>query len=522
MNIIHLLDCTLRDGGYINDWQFGERTIQHVVELLDTAMVDYVEIGYLNQKKCSNDYTLFSTIEKIDDILQEKKYKSKLVAMINYGDYPIELLEENTSNRLDAVRIAFHKRDLEAAFEYCVQAQNKGYEIFVQPMGTDNYSDREFIELIEKFNGIMPKVFYIVDSFGVIDKKKLVRYLSIADNNLDEKIGLGYHSHNNLQQAFGNAQYMVEQVFDRELYIDSSIYGMGRGAGNLNTELFAGYLNEKFDKQYGISIMLEIIDQYIGKIHMEKFWGYSLPYYLSAKQNCHPNYAKYYSEKNTMTNKTLDELLGTLSVEDKISFSEEKAEAAYRKFQQIYFDDKQVIEKIGAKIKEKEILVLAPGKSLEDSKEVIKEFIDNNNPIIISVNVANNNYKSDYIICTNEKRYKRIVVPDGCQLIISSNLGIEKEQNIINYSSYTCDEKLIADNPTIMLFNLLRRLGIKKITIAGFDGYSVNAKENYYDSELVLGTSLDIKLKKNELIKKELEKYKTSFEIEFLTKTLYN
>ena len=119
---------------------------------------------------------------------------------------------------------------------------------------------------------------------------------------------------------------------------------MERGAGNLNLELFADYLNEYHGKNYRIEPMLEIINEYLNDIYKKNFWGYSLPFYLSAKNGCHPNYAKYYNEKGTLTEKAFDELLRTISDDHKNIFSKEMAEKYYTDYMQNYIDDRVSIK----------------------------------------------------------------------------------------------------------------------------------------------------------------------------------
>lgn len=122
----------------------------------------------------------------------------------------------------------------------------KGYKVFVQPMVSLNYTDEEFLSLIQLVNHIKPYAFYIVDSFGMMNKKNLIRLFYLVEHNLDESIWIGFHSHNNKQLAYSNAQCLIDTQTARNLIIDSSIFGMGRGAGNLNTELIVEYLNDNF------------------------------------------------------------------------------------------------------------------------------------------------------------------------------------------------------------------------------------------------------------------------------------
>ena len=137
----------------------------------------------------------------------------------------------------------------------------------MQPMVSVSYSDEEFINLINRSNELNPYAFYIVDSFGVMKRKDLMRLYYLVDHNLSNDIFVGYHSHNNIQMAYSNAQALVDLKTKRQLIIDSSVFGMGRGAGNLNTELFIEYLNELNGNKYRIKPLLKIIDQVLNPIY---------------------------------------------------------------------------------------------------------------------------------------------------------------------------------------------------------------------------------------------------------------
>ena len=124
-----------------------------------------------------------------------------------------------------------------------------------------SYSDEEFLTLIKAANELKPYAFYIVDSFGMMNGRDLIRLFYMLEHNLDDSIKIGFHSHNNMQLAFSNAQQLVSIQTNREIIIDSTIYGMGRGAGNLNSELFIEYLNGISNSNYNIKPLLKIIDE---------------------------------------------------------------------------------------------------------------------------------------------------------------------------------------------------------------------------------------------------------------------
>ena len=521
MNRINLLDCTLRDGGYINNWVFGLETIKNILAKLVASGIEYIECGYLSEKKGGNpestQYKDFDAIRKVVPYCNEKQ---QFAVMIDFGQIEIGNISFAEKDA-PIIRVCFHKKDKSNALDFCKELMEKGYTVFVQPMATLNYSDVEFVEMIQKVNELSPACFYIVDSFGVIEIGDFQRLLYLAEHNLKKEIMLGYHAHNNLQQAYENAKYMIEQKLTHDIMLDASVYGIGRGAGNLNMELFASYLNKNYDKNYDIDMFLDIMDEYLKPIFVEHYWGYSLPFYLSAQYNCHPNYAGYFADKNTLSNKSMRQLLASLPVEAKNHYSAELAEEYYQAFQRNYTDDRYVLERLKSTFAGKKLLLLAPGRTLKDQREDIVFYIKENKPIVVAINTVPEQFNCDYLFCANEKRVKSLNIPDGCKLILSSNIRENMEALRINYADYLGTEDLVADNPALMLIRLFIKIGLKDIIVAGLDGYGATSEDNYFDSKLALGTGIGVKIQKNELIKKEINKLRDTINIKFLTHSIY-
>ena len=522
MDSIKLLDCTLRDGGYVNHWRFGRKAIPDILSKLVLANMDFIECGYLSQKKGGDpDVAQFATLDDLAAVLPPKQPHQRFAIMINFGEYDDAAIPP-PSEDAPVIRVCFHKKDRAAAVAYCGRLVGKGYTVFFQPMAILNYSDGEYVELIREANGIQVRCFYIVDSFGVMETKDLLRLQLMADRNLDPGIALGYHSHNNLQQAYGNAKMFVDQHLSREIVIDASVFGIGRGAGNLNMELFADYLNRQHGKAYQIEPLLDIMDEHLQSVFRETPWGYSLPFYFSAKNNCHPNYALFFSQKNTLSNRSLEQLLASMPPEVKSNYSPDVAEACYQKFQEQNVDDKEVVATLLEHIGDRPVLVLAPGKSLETERERIAAFIRDEKPVVFAINVPPPSLSCDYLFCTNEKRLAKLERPPSVRLVLTSNLRHRTHDALIlNYASYLDRESLIADNPTLMLLHLFSLTGIKAVTLAGFDGYSPNPEENYFAASLSLGSSISAKLRKNELIRSSLERVMRNMDVHFLTRSLY-
>lgn len=153
----------------------------------------------------------------------------------------------------------------------------------------------------------------IVDTYGLMYKDELLKYFKVIEKNLDKDIYIGYHSHNNLQMSFANCIELLKECNKSDnIILDSTFYGMGKFAGNVNTELLSSYLNTIYKKQYNINIILQVIDEEISKIYNKSKWGYNLYNYLSAINRCHPKYVKYLTEQNNIPIKYVNKILKKL------------------------------------------------------------------------------------------------------------------------------------------------------------------------------------------------------------------
>lgn len=521
MNRIHVLDCTLRDGGYCNHWKFGSKNIDKVIAGLIKANIDVIECGYISQKvEYDINSTLYTTFEEANSHIPVDKMNKIFVAMINYGEYDINKIPQKMEKGIDGIRVAFHKKNMQEAIDFCKRIEDKGYKVFVQPMVSVSYSDEEFINLINYVNSIKPYAFYIVDSFGMMKKKDLIRLFYIVEHNLDEDVWIGFHSHNNMQLAYANAQCLVDIQTSRDLLIDASIYGMGRGAGNLNTELFVDYLNEYTQNRYFIRPLLHIIDEILNDFYRKNFWGYSLSKYLSASHNIHPNYAIYYEEKNTLTVEAMDEIFSLMDIRKKYQFDKQYAEEIYLSYM-VSNQKVKIYEKIlKSEIEGKRILLIAPGKSVENQKDIITEFMHQNNVISVSINFAYEG--ASLLFVSNMIRFRDLDKKLYKKCIVTSNIEINAVYSKVEFDSLLAPIASIRDNAGLMAVKLMIELGAVEIFLAGFDGYSYRSEENYLTQQRVLITKPFLVDEMNEGISKVLKLYGERVKIKFLTKSIYN
>lgn len=322
MKNIKILDCTLRDGGYVNNWAFGEENSKSIISLLDKSNIDLIEIGFLNKNAQSQNQTLFNTFEKIEKFLPKNIDYNKLILMLNPRDFELKNIPSAQNSIVKNIRIMFKKQQTPLALDYCKKLKEKNYTIFTNPTFITQYNKNEFIDLINKMNTIQPYAFSIVDSMGAMRQKDVALFFELCNKYLDEKINICFHPHNNMQLAFSNVQHILNLNKNRNLIIDSSVLGMGRGAGNLNSELICQYLNEFYFKKYDISFLLKIIDENLKPIFAKNPWGYNIGYFLSAINSCHPNYAKFLIENNINTSK-MDSILKSIPEDKKYIYFEE-------------------------------------------------------------------------------------------------------------------------------------------------------------------------------------------------------
>ena len=310
---IELVDVTLRDGGIVINFDYGIDRMKMIKDTLEASGVEYIETGYIDEKKGSPEgRTCFNNEISIENTLLSSGKKPGVMyfAMIDYGTFDVNKLNKRTHSGIDGIRLAFHKENWEAAIEYGKIIMSKGYDLYIQPMVTMRYDDEEFIKLIRACNTELAgaKGFYVVDSFGQMDNASLLHKLEIADQYVSMSMKLGFHAHNNRQMAYSNALSFVNYNARHDVMLDASIMGMGKGAGNLCTELIeATLINE--GKNYNSNVIYESISGYFADQQKKTPWGYSLDYYLSSLYSCTPSYIKIFTADERVTTDILVELL---------------------------------------------------------------------------------------------------------------------------------------------------------------------------------------------------------------------
>ncbi|WP_176545108.1 aldolase catalytic domain-containing protein [Bacillus sp. AFS041924] len=531
MNNIRLLDCTLRDGGYINNWNFGQKSIKKIIEKLVKSNIDIIECGFVRDVDFVKNISIFNDVESIKEFISPKNKNLTYVGMIDQPYISIDKIKDHDGTSIDGFRLTFHEseKEIEEALVYGQMLMDKGYKVFIQPIGTTSYSDEKLLDLIKKVNKLKPYAFYLVDTLGIMYKNNLLRMYHLIDHNLDESISIGFHSHNNLQLSFSNAQELLTLHTKRNIIIDSSVFGMGRGAGNLCTELVTQYINENIEEKYNVVPLLEIVDEHLSKFSTGSQWGYSVPYYIAAINNCHPNYASFLINKQTISVKSINTILKQLPMKKRDIYDELYIEDLYINYQIHLVDDSYDLEALNKRIVNKKVLIIAPGKSIETEAEKISNFIKNEDPYIFSVNFIPEQYQIDAIFMSNIKRFNSMLdsikaLKESTSIITTSNIPnlLDSDTLVVNYSDLLVDKITISDNAGLMLLNLLNRLSVNTVYLAGFDGFTLDKLTNYFSTELIYNIEMEELVKKNADIKKQLALLEKTMKINFLTSTIYS
>lgn len=531
MSNVKLLDCTLRDGGFVNDWEFGHDEIINIFERLVSAGLDIIEVGFIDEnREFDMNRTIAPDSASLDKIFEGlNPENAMIVGMIDFGTCSIEHVAPCSESFLDGIRVIFKQKNIHEAIEFCRQIQDKGYKLFVQPVSITGYSDMEMLELVEMVNELKPHAMSIVDTYGLLHKNNLMHYFNLIDQHLSPEISMGYHSHNNFQLGYANAIELMTSNTQRQITIDGSVYGMGKGAGNSNMELMAMYMNDNYGTNYDISQILEIIDVSIMKWYLKSPWGYSLRYYLAASNDCHPKYVMYLTQKRTLSIKSINEILDSIDENEKLTFNKDYIENLYMEYQKKDFDDTHARNELSEKLNSKSILLVGPGTSVNTYKDTIQQYVSENKPVVISINYNPTNITADYIFLSNAKRYVSLVNrlnSAECRAKVIATSNVTKVSGLfdytIEYSSLLDMNCSIIDNSLVMLLRLLKNIGVKEVQLAGFDGYTSNDTPNYFDMAMEYSFSDKQADEVNQYVIDFIEENSNELTVGYITPSLYD
>jgi len=513
---ISVLDCTLRDGGYINNFRFGVDRIHEVKDKLSKANIEIIECGFLQTEKKDPEYTLYGRVEQIH--IPQDETERMYVAMLAYGEIEIDEITPYQNGYISGIRLTFHNDEWKETKEFARNLMRKGYNVFIQPVGTLSYTDEELLYLIKEVNELNPFAFYIVDTLGSMYKNDLLRMFYLVEHNLRKEICLGFHSHNNLQLSFANSITLLELHTDRHIIIDSSAFGMGRGAGNLSTELIAHFINVNIEERYNLIPLLELIDDIILPIYKYLPWGFSEPYYLSAITGVHPNHAAYLIDKQSIGMSKIADMLNKLPQKSKHLFIKKDIDKVYRTEMSHNVEDMVTISELSAKVKDREVLIIAPGGSIKTHEKLIRDYVKKNDIYVISLNFVFEVVTPDLVFISNRKRFQQLQ-HSNLPTVVTSNISFNGNSGVyvVDYDSLLAKG---SDFSGIMVLRFLIRLGLESVALAGYDGFTGGTDHfvELFDSYL----SVEAIAALNESMSKQLNEIRNSLKMKFITPSRYD
>ncbi len=285
---IKLIDCTIRDGGLMNNHWFEDNTVKAVYKACVSGGIDYMEIGYINSREIFSSKEhgpwKFSSEDDIRRIVGDNETSLKIAAMADAekSDYKTDILAAKDSV-LDMIRIATYIHQIPLALDMIEDCHEKGYETSLNLMAASTISEKEMDQALSMLVDSSVDAIYVVDSFGALYSEQIEslvqKFLRVLESTNKE---VGIHAHNNQQLAFANT---IQALILGANYLDASLAGLGRGAGNCPMELIVGFLH---NPKLRLRPLLECIQYEVEPMRAELMWGFDIPYMITGLMNQHP------------------------------------------------------------------------------------------------------------------------------------------------------------------------------------------------------------------------------------------
>lgn len=498
-----ILDCTIRDGGYLNNWDFDEKMVREMYRNISKSGIDIIEIGFRNIADADMGMWFSVSEDRINNLFKGIS-GIEIALMVNYGKADIGNIPLCKESLVKVYRVACHRDKVLETIELCGQIRAKDYRVSIQLMDIGGYSQAEINSIIRPIAESSIDYVYFADSYGSLFPQDIKEYINIL-RPTNKKIG--FHPHNSLQLAFANT---LEAINCGVNIIDGTIYGMGRGAGNLPLEVLITYLEKTLNnKRYNAMPIFDLIDRYFVSLKNKLDWGYSLPYMLSGIFEVHPNYAKGLSDYHEYSIDDMVKFLEVVKDLAPVGFDKNVMNrvinsgfiAPCAEVEEKTHDETELhrlLKKYPVKYKNRHLgrdfLILANGPSLKEFGKEIREFCRRYNPVILGANYLGGLFKPDYHAFSNKKRFINYIdqVDIGSQLLLSSSFdddfirdytrrGYERLVHLNHVSnSFEIKDDVITSSCrtiSILLIGVAIIMGAERIFVAGMDGYK--SKENF-------------------------------------------
>ena len=322
---IQLLDCTLRDGGFefedaskygMTADSFTPEVTGTLVQYLNESKIDIIELGLMERSaEDRRRFAIYQGIEDVSRIIPPSRTCGQMyTAMYRGPDAPVESIPARCSDYCDAVRVILRYSELQRSLDFCAAHARKGYKVFIQPSVTMRYSDKELLRLVAAANDMEAYALYIVDTYGYMRSRDVLRIFELYDAGLNPSVRVGFHAHNNMGLAYSNALAFLQHQTEREIIVDSCVLGFGQGAGNLQTEVITAHMNREYAASYNYGAVMdacELMERYF----VENISGYSVMHLLSALHRTAYRYSLALRKQYGFSYREINRILGHMTEE---------------------------------------------------------------------------------------------------------------------------------------------------------------------------------------------------------------
>ncbi len=511
-NNINLLDCTLRDGGYYNNWFFEKELINEYLRVMDLIKIDYVEIGFRFLDKIKIKGPCAYSEERFLKTLKIPK-NLKLGVMVNASDFTghqniIELAKKNFRLKKDSlislVRIACHHHEVKEVLPLINWLKKSGYKVGVNIMQIPELSSQEIKDSVKEIKKTKADILYFADSMGSLDGIKTKKIINQIKSIWKKSTGI--HTHDNMGKALENSVAAINNSVD---WIDCTVTGMGRGPGNTKTEYLILELNRKKENLINL---LNLIKKYFEPLKEKYKWGSNPFYYFAGLNSIHPTFVQEMLSDIRFDPEDIYNNLDNLSTVGGRKFSKELITLGKNYYKKINKGDWIPSETIY----NQNILIIGPGTSIKRYKQKIIRFIKKNKPLVFVLNAINpipKKYVYANIVChplrllsdidKHKKSTKYLITPfSSFSKNIKSRINSKK---ILNFGLQVKNNKFRFEKNYAVLPNSLAityTLGIctsgkcKKIFFAGLDGYSKSNPKKFEMDDVLHNYKIEKKARK--------------------------
>lgn len=491
-NKLTVLDCTLRDGGYHNNWNYPPELVSSYLDAMGTARVDAIEIGFRSLTKSgfagAHAYTTDDYLESLTlprHMLVGVMINAKEILAHDGGvdDAIRKLFKDASEAPVDFVRIACHFTELDRAGPIARFLKDKGYIVCVQMMQAGGKSDEELSNAARSVAGWNAvDTLYFADSLGGMDADDVRN--AVRAIRREWKGALGIHTHDNMGRALDNCMTAIDEGVS---WVDGTVLGMGRGPGNVRTEYILVELAKREGAGYYPDAVFPLVIQEFEKLRKRYGWGPNLLYYLSGMYGIHPTYVQELLSDERYETHHIIAALECLKNEQSASFNRQKLQQAVLGAQ----DSSEGSWSVEGWVQGRDMLIVAPGPGSLEHREGICRFIDRENPVVVCLN-ANSSFPAEkvsaYAACHKTRLLldfdklrllkKPVIMPlDATPSEIRRDLI---DMHIFDYGMKVEDGVFAAGKngcviPSMLVaaytFALGAAGGAKRILLAGFDGF---------------------------------------------------